>query len=51
MANEIGKSTIREVEPLAIGDTVGTAAHRIVESELPGLPVVDDDGGFAGIFG
>lgn len=51
MPNEIGKSIIREVEPLALHDTVGAATGRMIELELPALPVVDDEGGFAGIFG
>jgi CBS domain-containing protein len=51
MPNEIGKSTVREVKPLALADTVATAAHRVTEAGLPALPVVDDEGRFAGIFG
>lgn len=51
MPNEIAKSTIREVEPLSPGDTVGEAARRVLDAGLPGLPVVDEEGEFAGIFG
>lgn len=51
MPNEIGKSTTRKIEPLALTDTVAVAARRMMETDLPGLPVVDDEGGFAGIFG
>ena len=51
MPDSIVKETIREIEPLGVDDTVSDAAKRIVESELPGLPAVDSDGKFAGIFG
>ncbi len=51
MPNEIAKSILREVEPLSDGDTIGAAAQRILETELPALPVVDSEGEFAGIFG
>ena len=51
MPNEIGKSTIREIEPLGVDEMVGAAARRIIEADLPALPVVDSEGGFAGIFG
>lgn len=40
-----------EVAPLRAEETVGTAAERLVELGLPALPVVEDDGRFAGIFG
>jgi CBS domain-containing protein len=40
-----------EIEPLSVSDTVGTAARRVVETGLPALPAVEDDGTFAGIFG
>lgn len=51
MPNSIAKRTIREVEPLRADDTVGTGARRVIEADLPGLPVVDEQGRFAGIFG
>jgi predicted transcriptional regulator len=51
MPDSIVKETIREIEPLSVDDTVGAAAERVVESELPALPAVDSDGNFAGIFG
>jgi CBS domain-containing protein len=40
-----------EVEPLSANDTVGHAVLRLVELGLPGLPALEDDGRFAGIFG
>jgi CBS domain-containing protein len=51
MPDSIARATIQEVEPLRASDTIGDATRRVVESGLPGLPVVDAEGGFAGIFG
>ena len=51
MPDSIVRATIREVEPLSVDDTIGEAARRVIDAELPGLPAVADDGSFAGIFG
>jgi CBS domain-containing protein len=51
MPNEIAKSILRKVEPLGADDLIGAAAERVVETGLPALPAVEDDGSFAGIFG
>lgn len=51
MPDSIVKETIQEIEPLTTTDTVGEATGRILEAEVPGLPVVNPDGNFAGIFG
>ena len=51
MPDSIVKETIQEIEPLAVTDTVGEATRRVVNAEVPGLPVVDRNGKFAGIFG
>jgi CBS domain-containing protein len=51
MPDSITKQTIQEVEPLKEGEPVGTAARRVIEADLPGLPVVDEKGEFVGIFG
>lgn len=51
MPDEIVKSVLREVEPLGADETVGTAVGRVLDSGLPALPVIEADGGFAGIFG
>lgn len=32
-------------------DPVGYAARRVIQSGLPALPVVDEDGDYAGLFG
>jgi CBS domain-containing protein len=49
--DEISKEVIREIEPLASSDSVRAAAERVIESGLPALPVIDDKGNFAGVFG
>ena len=51
MSDSIAKAAIIEVEPLSADVTVGSAAKRLVEMGLPGLPAVEADGSFAGIFG
>jgi len=51
MSDSIVKAAMIEVEPLSANETVGKAAKRLVELGLPGLPAVEADGSFAGIFG
>jgi CBS domain-containing protein len=51
MPDSIVKETLREIEPLHADNLVGIAAPRVVETGLPALPAVEDDGRFAGIFG
>ena len=51
MPDSIVRETIREIEPLSTADTIGAAARRVLETELPGLPAVSEDGSFAGICG
>jgi CBS domain-containing protein len=51
MPDAIVKKTVREVEPLRSDDTVAAATKKVIEADLPALPVVDDAGKFAGIFG
>ncbi len=51
MPDSIVKQAIREIEPLQFDQTVVAAARKIVEHDLPALPVVDSAGNFAGIFG
>ena len=38
-------------EPLRSGDTVEQAVRKVLEAQLPALPVVGEDGRFCGIFG
>jgi CBS domain-containing protein len=51
MPDSIVKQTIREIEPLSADDLIGPAARRLIDDGLPGLPAVEADGRFAGIFG
>jgi CBS domain-containing protein len=51
MPDSIVKKTIQEVEPLRLDEPVALAAERVIEADLPALPVVDQSGKFAGIFG
>jgi CBS domain-containing protein len=51
MPDSITQETIREVKPLSADEPVGTAARKVIEAKLPGLPAVEDDGSYAGIFG
>ena len=51
MPDSIVKATLKEVEPLAADETVAVAAHKVIDNGLPGLPVIDGNGKFAGIFG
>jgi CBS domain-containing protein len=51
MPESIKQATLREIEPLQADDRVGVAAKRVIESGLPALPAVEEDGTFAGIFG
>lgn len=51
MPDSIVQETIREIEPLSADDPVGMAAQRVIDTGLPGLPAVEEDGSFAGIFG
>jgi CBS domain-containing protein len=51
MPDSIVKATLREIEPLNAAEPVGKAATKVIDADLPALPVVEDDGSFAGIFG
>jgi CBS domain-containing protein len=51
MPREVADNILREIEPLGAEELVVPAARRVVESGLPALPAVEDDGTFAGIFG
>ena len=42
---------IHEVPLLHRSDTVRDAVARMLEAELPALPVVEEDGRYAGVFG
>jgi len=51
MPDTIIKETIREITPLSADEPVGSAARKVIEAGLPGLPAVEADGTFTGIFG
>jgi CBS domain-containing protein len=51
MPDSITQETIRSVEPLSADEPVGDAARKVIDAKLPGLPAVEDDGTYAGIFG
>lgn len=51
MPQSIVSSVLREITPLSVDEPVGVAARKVIEADLPGLPVIDDKGKFAGIFG
>ncbi len=51
MPDTLVKETIIEVAPLRAEEPVGSATRRVIDSGLPGLPAVEEDGSFAGIFG
>jgi CBS-domain-containing membrane protein len=51
MPDSIAKQITREVEPLPVDEPVGSGARKVIEADLPALPVVDEDARFKGIFG
>jgi CBS domain-containing protein len=51
MPREIADLVIRDVPLLRREQTVRDAVAQALEAQLPALPVVDDDGRFAGVFG
>jgi CBS domain-containing protein len=51
MPDSIVKEILREIEPLSADELIGPAARRVIDEGLPGLPAVEADGSFAGIFG
>ena len=51
MPDSLTKETLQEIAPLQATDPVGSATRKVIEADLPALPVVDEKGEFAGIFG
>lgn len=51
MTDSLVKGIIREVEPLREDETIASATKKVVDADLPALPVVDQNGKFAGIYG
>lgn len=50
-AQQIGRLAVREAPVLRADQDVASAVRAIVDSGLPGLPVVGEDGLLCGIFG
>ena len=51
MPDSIVNEVMREIEPLDATDKVAVAVRRVLDTDLPALPAVDEKGQFAGIFG
>lgn len=51
MPAAITEQILREVEPVGAEEPIGSAVRRVIDAGLPALPVVEEDGSFAGIFG
>lgn len=51
MPDSIVNEILLEIEPLRADELIGPAARRVIDAGLPGLPAVEEDGSFAGIFG
>ena len=47
----VSDSLVRDTPILAVDDPVEAAVRRLLDSDLPALPVVDVQGRYAGIFG
>lgn len=45
------RAPIQVAEPLRVEDSVATAVKAVLDSGLPALPVVDEEGRLAGLFG
>jgi CBS domain-containing protein len=51
MPDSIVRATLKEIEPLSVDETVAVAARKVIDTGLPALPVVNENGKFTGIFG
>ena len=47
----VADAVLRPAPVLRDTDTLGAAVAQLLESELPGLPVADEAGRYAGLFG
>ena len=47
----VGELTAKQVPLLGVDEEVGSAVRRLIDAEVPALPVVDADGKLRGIFG
>ena len=51
MPDSLVKAVIREIEPLRDSDSIASATKKVIDADLPALPVVDEKDEFAGIYG
>lgn len=51
MTDSLVQAVIREIEPLRESDSIAAATKRVIDADLPALPVVNDKDEFAGIYG
>ncbi|MEX1142061.1 MAG: CBS domain-containing protein [Thermoleophilaceae bacterium] len=52
MPDRIARQVLRRPAPVVRAeDLVAPAVRKVLDAGLPGLPVVDADGGYAGVFG
>lgn len=51
MPDSFLRQAMEEIEPLQADELVGSATRKVIESGLPALPAVGEDGSFVGIFG
>lgn len=51
MPDTIAKQVLQDAEPLDADELIGTAVRKIIDAGLPGLPAVETDGSYAGVFG
>ena len=49
--DRLSRELVREAPLLRRDETVGAAVEKLLDSSLPALPVVDDEGRLVGIFG
>lgn len=51
MPDTIARLVVRHATPLDAGELVAPAVRKVLDSGLPGLPAVEADGSYAGVFG
>jgi len=51
MPDSLVKAVIREIEPLRVSDSIASATKKVIDADLPALPVVNEEDKFAGIYG
>jgi len=51
MPSRLSSPLVRDAPVLRVADSVEAGVRRLLDAGLPALPVVGDDGAFAGVFG